>query len=95
MYYQALMNDQERDIKHEVRQFVRNEVSPDLIRALDRDEIKSHLPEFFRQHIARRALVGDPSIFNDPESRSFCEALVDLLDPRDELRFSVLGAAGK
>jgi hypothetical protein len=40
MFYQTLMTDEERAIQQEVRQFVRDEVSHDFIRALDHDEIK-------------------------------------------------------
>ncbi len=56
MYYQALMNDQEKDIQREVRRFVRNEVSPDLIRALDRDEIK--YPREYVENLAAHNLLG-------------------------------------
>jgi len=56
MYYQALMNDQERDIQREVRRFVRDEVSPDLIRALDRDEIK--YPREYVENLAAHNLLG-------------------------------------
>ena len=56
MYYQALMNDQERDIQREVRRFVRDEVSSDLIRALDRDEIK--YPREYVENLAAHNLLG-------------------------------------
>jgi alkylation response protein AidB-like acyl-CoA dehydrogenase len=56
MFYQALMNDQERDIQREVRHFVRNEVSHDLIRALDRDEIK--YPREYVENLAAHNLLG-------------------------------------
>lgn len=56
----------------------------------DREEIRSHLPGLFRQHIARWALAGDESIFCHEEACSFYRALVDELDPQKELRFSVL-----
>jgi alkylation response protein AidB-like acyl-CoA dehydrogenase len=56
MFYRALMNDQERDIVNEVRHFVRNEVSPDLIRALDRDEIK--YPREYVENLAAHNLLG-------------------------------------
>ncbi len=56
MFYQALMNDQERDIQREVRRFVRNEVSHDLIRALDRDEIK--YPREYVENLAAHKLLG-------------------------------------
>ncbi len=56
MFYQALMNDEERDIQQEVRRFVRDEVSHDFIRALDRDEIK--YPREFVEKLAAKNLLG-------------------------------------
>jgi CelD/BcsL family acetyltransferase involved in cellulose biosynthesis len=55
-----------------------------------RREIHEHLPHFFHQQIARRALLGQHSHFQDPAKRAFYAALVDELDPRSELRFAVL-----
>ena len=40
MYYPSLLNENEKKIQQEVRKFVREEVSPDFIRALDRDGIE-------------------------------------------------------
>jgi len=40
MFYQPLMTEEERALQQEVRKFVRDEVSHDFIRALDRDEIQ-------------------------------------------------------
>jgi CelD/BcsL family acetyltransferase involved in cellulose biosynthesis len=60
-----------------------------------RGEIKSRLPEFYLQHIGRRALVGDESLFCRAESRTFYEALVDELDPEHELRFAVVELDGR
>ena len=56
----------------------------------DRAEIKDHLPNLFRQHIARRALEGENSLFCDSAARVFYECLVDELDPDRELRFAVV-----
>ena len=56
----------------------------------DREEIKEHLPNLFRQHITRRALEGEKSLFCDRAARVFYECLVDELDPDKELRFSVV-----
>ncbi|MGB7434399.1 MAG: GNAT family N-acetyltransferase [Candidatus Acidiferrum sp.] len=57
----------------------------------DRAEIQCHLPTFFEQHTQRWALVcGGNQRFLSEQSRAFYEALVDELDPRRELRFSVL-----
>jgi CelD/BcsL family acetyltransferase involved in cellulose biosynthesis len=56
----------------------------------DREEIRKHLPVLFRQHIARRAMEGEKSIFLDSEARVLYECLVDELDPDGELRFSIV-----
>lgn len=56
MYYPPLLNDQERDLQQEVRQFVREEVSHDFIRALDHDEIK--YPREYVQNLAAHRLLG-------------------------------------
>jgi CelD/BcsL family acetyltransferase involved in cellulose biosynthesis len=56
----------------------------------DPEEIKLHLPTFFQQDIARWAVVGSKSPFSREEIRTFFHALVDELDPRSDLRFSVL-----
>jgi CelD/BcsL family acetyltransferase involved in cellulose biosynthesis len=56
----------------------------------ERNEIRQQLPDFFRQHIARRALEEDKSLFCHNEWREFYYRLVDEFDPRTELRFSVL-----
>lgn len=61
----------------------------------DREEAKAHLPEFFRQHIARRALAGEKSLFCDAAARTFYEALVDQCDPSRELRISVVELDGR
>jgi CelD/BcsL family acetyltransferase involved in cellulose biosynthesis len=60
-----------------------------------REEIRSHLPNLFRQHIARRALDGDESIFCRDEPRQFYLALLEELDPREDLRFAVLELNGR
>ena len=60
-----------------------------------REEVRAHLPTFFRQHVARRALAGDRSLFCDEAARTFYETLVDQLDPERELRFSVVELDGK
>ncbi len=56
MYYDVLMTHEDRSIRQEVRQFVRDEVSPDLVRAMDREEIK--YPREFVQKLASRNLLG-------------------------------------
>jgi CelD/BcsL family acetyltransferase involved in cellulose biosynthesis len=59
-----------------------------------REEIHAHLPTFIRQHIARRAMAGDRSLLLSGDAVAFYRALADELDPRHELRFSVLEAGG-
>jgi acyl-CoA dehydrogenase len=56
MFYQHLMTEEEKNIQQEVRKFVRDEVSPDFIRALDRDEIK--YPREYVQKLAAHNLLG-------------------------------------
>ena len=56
MFYQTLMNDAELAIQQEVRKFVRDEVSHDFIRALDRDEIK--YPREYVEKLADHNLLG-------------------------------------
>ena len=56
MYYQPLLNDVEKNLQQEVRRFVREEVSPDFIRALDRDEIK--YPREYVEKLAAHNLLG-------------------------------------
>ncbi len=61
----------------------------------EREEIRNHLPAFFDQHIARRALAGEQSLFCDAASRQFYEHLVDELDPQESLRFAVVDLDGQ
>lgn len=56
----------------------------------DRESARRHLAILFDQHAARWAMAGEPSPFRQPDTRAFYEDLVDRLDPRSELRFSVL-----
>jgi len=56
MYYDVLMTDEDRSIMQEVRQFVRDEVPSDFVRAMDREEIK--YPREFVQKLASRNLLG-------------------------------------
>lgn len=60
-----------------------------------RQEILDHLPRFFEHQIARRALLGQRSHFQNAEHRLFYAALVDELDPAKELRFSALELEGR
>ena len=56
MFYESLLNDEEKAIQREVRKFVRDEVSHDFIRALDRDEIK--YPREYVEKLAAHNLLG-------------------------------------
>jgi acyl-CoA dehydrogenase len=56
MYYPQLLSEEERNIQVEVRQFVRDEVSPDFVRALDRDEIQ--YPREFVEELGAKNLLG-------------------------------------
>jgi len=56
MFYPELMSEQERKIQAEVRRFVREEVSPDYLRALDRDEIQ--YPRDYVEKLAAKNLLG-------------------------------------
>lgn len=56
MLYDALLTEEERKVRDEVRRFVRDEVPADLLRAMDRDEIK--FPYEFIAQLAKRGLRG-------------------------------------
>ena len=56
MFYHPLMNEVERSIQQEVRQFVRDEVSHEFMRALDRDEIE--YPREYVKNLAAHNLLG-------------------------------------
>ena len=56
MFYQPLMNEEEKALQQEVRKFVRDEVSHDFIRALDRDEIQ--YPREYVENLAAHNLLG-------------------------------------
>jgi CelD/BcsL family acetyltransferase involved in cellulose biosynthesis len=61
----------------------------------DRAEAQGALADFFDQHICRRAVAGDRSLFLNPESRAFYATLIQHLDPAEELRFAVLAAGDR
>jgi acyl-CoA dehydrogenase len=56
MFYESLMTKDEKNLQQEVRRFVREEVSHDLVRALDRDEIQ--YPREFVEKLAAHNLLG-------------------------------------
>jgi acyl-CoA dehydrogenase len=56
MLYDAFLTEEERALRDEVRKFVRDEVPADLLRAMDRDEIK--FPYDFISKLAWQGLRG-------------------------------------
>lgn len=56
MFYSELMTDEERALQKEVRRFVKEEISHDFVRALDRDEIK--YPREYVEKLAEHNLIG-------------------------------------
>ena len=56
MFYSTLMTEEEKTLQKEVRKFVRDEVSHDFIRALDRDEIL--YPRDYVENLAAHNLLG-------------------------------------
>lgn len=56
MFYETLMNEKEKALQKEVRDFVRDEVSHDYMRALDQDRIQ--YPREFVEKLAERNLLG-------------------------------------
>ena len=56
----------------------------------DTEELKSHLPAFYRQHINRWAVDGIRSRFMDKESLDFYEGLLARPHIRNHFRFSIL-----
>jgi acyl-CoA dehydrogenase len=56
MYYADLISEEERALQLEVREFVREQVPHDLLRALDKDEIQ--YPREYVQKLAKANLLG-------------------------------------
>ena len=54
--FDVLLNKSEKQVKYDVRTFVREKVSPDLLRSMDADEVK--YPREFVQNIAKHKLLG-------------------------------------
>lgn len=54
----------------------------------DGGAILPHLPEFFRQHIARWEATPHPSLFLDPAQQAFYERLCRVVGPAGWLRFT-------
>jgi alkylation response protein AidB-like acyl-CoA dehydrogenase len=54
--YDFMLTDVERAVRDEVREFVKNEVSTDFVKAMDRDEIK--YPREYVQKLGERNLLG-------------------------------------
>jgi len=56
MLLDVLLTKEEKSIKQEVREFVKNEVSPELTKKLDRDEIR--YPREFVKTLGNKNLLG-------------------------------------
>lgn len=56
MFYGVIMDDEAKEIQKEVRRFVREEVSSDYIRAMDKEEIR--YPREFVRKLAAHRLLG-------------------------------------
>ena len=56
MLQDVLLSDEERALKQEVREFVKNEVSSEFLRKMDRDEIT--YPREFVEALGKRNLLG-------------------------------------
>ncbi len=56
MLQDVLLTDEEKALKQEVREFVKNEVSHDLVKRMDRDEVT--YPREFVEGLAKRNLLG-------------------------------------
>ena len=60
MLYDALLTEQEKALRDELRKFVRDEVPADLLRTMDRDEIT--FPHEFISKLAKNGLRGLRSV---------------------------------
>jgi len=60
-----------------------------------RAQMHRYLDTLFQQHIGRRAMANESSQFLSPEWREFYHAMVDELNPRNEVRFSILELDGR
>lgn len=58
-------------------------------------EIEQYLPDFFRYHIRRNAVLGRQSACEAPEFRQFISALIQELGPTGRVRFGVLELDGR
>jgi alkylation response protein AidB-like acyl-CoA dehydrogenase len=56
MFYDELLTGEEKALQREVREFVRDEVPPELLRQMDRDEIK--WPREYVRKLGERNLLG-------------------------------------
>lgn len=58
------------------------------------EDITPDLDHFFDQHISRRAATEHPSLFEDPNQRSYYRKQVERIDPHGWLRFTRLDLDG-
>lgn len=61
----------------------------------DREEVRAHIPDFFRQYLARRTMSGDTELTRHAWLLALCESLVERVDPCTLLRFAILELAGR
>jgi CelD/BcsL family acetyltransferase involved in cellulose biosynthesis len=64
-------------------------------RVLDKQDMDSHLPKFFSQHIQRWDDTPYPSLFNDPLNQQLYANVVEQLETTDWLHFSVVELNGE
>jgi CelD/BcsL family acetyltransferase involved in cellulose biosynthesis len=57
--------------------------------------IRTHLPEFFEQHVSRWAATPYPSLFEDSSHRGFYERLCETADEAGWLRFTRVDCDGR
>jgi len=60
-----------------------------------REQIRRRLPEFFQHQIRRRILHGQASSCLQPEFSALLTALIEELDPREQVRFGILECGGR
>ncbi len=72
MFYEGLLTDEEKSVQEETRRFAREEVSPDFMRAGDRDEIT--YPRRQVEKLAEDNLLG---LRFDPQWGADCGSCMD------------------
>lgn len=67
----------------------------EVVHAQRGEEIEPELDAFYEQHIARRAVTADPSVYVDPSQRRFTTRWVELAAQTGWLRFTRVGWNGQ